>query len=144
MKKALSRRYYRLGLAAAKEWYLSAALRYAQCASDMDPQNTDAARLAQLCRYELEGSPDEELLPGEAAVFIQQKKWSKAARLLGKVSHQSIRLLAIQGCLWALAKRRTLSDACFSRVLAKDRGNPLALQALTEQRPQRNFFWRFF
>ena len=149
MKKTLSRRYYRLGLAAAKQRDLSAALRYAQCAAILDPENNDAAHLVEICRQELGGSLGEEQLPGEAAAFIKQKSWSKAARLLRKVPDQSVRLLTMQGCLWALAKRRALSADCFERALVKDCGNPLALEALTELGPAQagslhKFFWRFF
>ncbi|GHT87082.1 hypothetical protein FACS1894137_13650 [Spirochaetia bacterium] len=155
MKKTLSRRYYRLGLAAAKQRHLSAALRYTQCAAIMDPENTDAAHLAEICRQELGGPIGEEQLPGEAVALIKQKNWSKAARLLMKIPDQSVRLLAMQGCLWALAKRRALSADCFARALVKDCGNPFALHALTELGPaqtgplrcvslKRLFFWRFF
>jgi hypothetical protein len=135
VQEALAHRYYRLSLAAAKQRYLSEALRYAQCAAILDPENSDAAQLAEICRHELDGSLAEEQLPEEAAAFIKQKSWSKAARLLRKVPDQSVRLLAMQGCLWALAKRRALSADYFVRVLAKDPGNPLALEALTERRP---------
>ena len=149
MKKTLSHHYYRLGLAAAKQRHLSAALRYAECASILDPENNDAAHLAEICRHELGGSIGEEQIPEQALVLIKQKSWSKAARFLWNIPQQSVRCLAIQGCLWALAKRRALSADCFVRVLAKDPGNPLALQALTELGPTqvgslRKFFWRFF
>ncbi|GHV80485.1 hypothetical protein AGMMS49944_22760 [Spirochaetia bacterium] len=134
-RQALAHRYYRLGLAAAKQRHVSTALRYAGCASVLDPENSDTAYLAEICRHELGGSLTEEQIPGEAAALIKQKSWSKAARLLRKVQDQSVRLLAMQGCLWALAKRRALSADYFVRVLAKDSGNPLALEALTELGP---------
>lgn len=148
MKKMFSHRYYRLGLAAAKQRYLSAALRYAECAAIMDPENCDAVRLWEICRQELGGSTGEEQMPEQADFLIKQKNWLKAARFLAKVPDQSVRCLAIQGCLWALAKDRALSADCFVRVLAKDSGNPLALRSLTElgpaQRGLRRFFRRFF
>ncbi|GHV28714.1 hypothetical protein AGMMS4952_13100 [Spirochaetia bacterium] len=161
MKKALSHRYYRLGLAAAKQRHLSTALRYAQCAAILDPENNDAAHLAEICRYELGGpvqqsfprSIGEEQIPEQAVLLIKQRSWAKAARLLRKVPDQSVRCFAIQGCLWALAKRRALSADYFVRVLAKDPGNPLALYALTELGPAQSgpaqvgalrFFRRFF
>ncbi|GHU61442.1 hypothetical protein FACS189445_3430 [Spirochaetia bacterium] len=144
VRQALAHRYYRLGLTAAKQRYLSAALRYAGCASILDPENGDAAHLAEICRNELDGSLAEEQLPEQAVVFIKQKNWSKAARLLKKVPDQSVRCLAMQGCLWALAKRRALSADYFIRALAKDPENPLALQALTELGPAQSGLQRFF
>jgi hypothetical protein len=156
VKKVLAHRYYRLGLSAAKQRRLSEALRYAQCASLLDPENNDASLLAEICRYELGGSFGEGSPLEQAAVLMKQKNWAKAARVLEKVSHQSVRCVCIQGCLWALVKRRALSAACFMSALAKDRGNPLALEALAEFGPLRSnrtlgcvplerlFFWRFF
>jgi tetratricopeptide (TPR) repeat protein len=155
MKKALAHRCYRLGLSAAQQRDLSAALRYAQYASVMDPENDDASLLAEICRRELGYRPSAlppgvEQIPAQAAVLMKQKKWSAAARVLEKVPEQSVRCVCIQGCLWALAKRRTLSLDCFARALEKDRGNPLALEAIRELGSQRCvqikrlFFWRFF
>jgi tetratricopeptide (TPR) repeat protein len=144
VKKALAHRYYRLGLAAAKQRDLSAALRYAQCAFIMDPENNDASLLAEICRHELGGSPGEEQIPEQAVALIKQKSWAKAARVLEKVPHQSVRCFAIQGCLWALAGRRALAADCFQRVLLADCMNHLAAEALVELRLKRNFFWRFF
>jgi tetratricopeptide (TPR) repeat protein len=150
VKKTLARRYYRLGLAAAKQRDLSAALRYAQCASLLDPENADAPLLAEICERELGGSPGEEQMPGQAAAFMKQKSWARAARVLEKAPQQSVRCVCMQGCLWALAKRRAKATDCFARALVKDRGNPLALEALMELGPQRCvplerlFFWRFF
>jgi tetratricopeptide (TPR) repeat protein len=147
VKKLLARRYYRLGLAAAKERRLSMALRYAQYASIMDRENDDAAYLAEICENELysgAGETGEKQIPEQTAALISQKRWYAAARSLAKVPSQSVRCLAIQGCLWALAKRRSLSVDCFSKVLAKDRENNLALKAVFELIAKRNPFWRFF
>lgn len=143
MKEKLARRCYRLGLAAAKQRYLSAALRYAQCACILDSENDDAAHLAEICRYELGDYDGEEQAYEQAVLLVKQKKWLKAARSLSN-SRQSVRLLAIRGCLWALAKRRALAADCFAEALAKDRGNILAGEALAKIDLRRKSFWRFF
>ncbi|MFP3040309.1 hypothetical protein LQZ19_00670 [Treponema primitia] len=151
MKKALSRRYFRLGLAAAKQRYLDAALRYAQCASILDPENNNAAHLAEICRHELDGSPGEDQIPEQVVVLIKKKSWSRAAQLLGNLHpsgsvecQQSVRCLAIQGCLWALAKHRAKAADCFRSVLLRDRGNTLAVEALSDIGVLRPLFRRFF
>jgi hypothetical protein len=138
-------RYYRLGLGAAKRRDLSAALRYASFALTLDPEHGGAARLAEICRSELGEGPAENRAPGleGLALLVGQKKWKAAARALRGVPGQSVRLLNIQGCLWALAKRYALAEYCFAGALEKDRGNRLAAEALAElgRRPR---FWRFF
>jgi hypothetical protein len=169
----LGRRYYRLALAAAKRRDLTAALRYAGFACRiLDMEHGDAAyrqampylrdtwytentsytegtshlenalRLVEICRYEL-GETREPALE-RFDLLVKQKKWKAAAGEAGTVSHQSVRLLNIQGCLWALAKCYALAADCFTRALAKDRGNIFAVDALAELGRQRKYFWRFF
>ncbi|GHV20508.1 hypothetical protein FACS189494_04410 [Spirochaetia bacterium] len=142
MKKMLARRYYRLGLAAAEDCCLGLALQYAECASIMDPQDDAAAHLAKICRHEL--GVDIEQIPEQVIDLIKKKSWAKAARLMADVPHRNVRFLAMQGSLWALAKRQTKAANCFQRVLAKDRLNRVALEALKELNVQRKLFWRFF
>jgi tetratricopeptide (TPR) repeat protein len=142
----IGERYYRLGLGAAKRRNLSAALDYAAFACILDPGHGGAARLAEICRYELgepAGEPQDPELEG-IRLLAGQKKWKAAAGAAKNVPHQSVRLLNMQGCLWALAKRYALAADCFARALAKDRGNLLAADALAGLGPQRNCFWRFF
>jgi hypothetical protein len=145
MKAAeMGARYYRLGLGAAKRRDLSAALRYASFACILAPEHTGAARLAEICRYELGEDSGEDSEPAfERLVFLAgQKKWKAAAQAARSVPRQSVRLLNIQGCLWALAKRRAPAADCFAKALAKDRGNRLAAEALAGLgRPR---FRRFF
>ncbi|MDR1588090.1 MAG: hypothetical protein LBS57_11590 [Treponema sp.] len=140
-----ARRYYRLGLAAAKRRDLSAALAYAEFARILDPEHDGAARLAEICRYEL-GETGEAREPDleRISLLAGQKKWKPAALAAQRVSHQSVRILAIQGCLWTLAKRYAAAAKCFTRVLAKDCGNIFAAEALAELGRRRNYFWRFF
>jgi tetratricopeptide (TPR) repeat protein len=144
----IARRYYRLGLAAAKRRDLTAAFRYALFACVLDPADgaesclRDATRLADICRYELGEAQDPAF--EQIGLFVKQKKWAAAARAAGSVSDQSVRLLNIRGCLWALARRYASAMDCFARALAKDRGSILAADALAEIGRRRNCLWRFF
>jgi hypothetical protein len=148
----IARRYYRLGLAAAKRRDLTAALRYAYFAciltpeggDESGPQDTarDAMRLADLCRHELgevRGPAFEQI-----GLLVKRKKWAAAARAARAASDQSVRLLNIQGCLWALARRYAPAMDCFASALAKDRGSAFAADALAETGRRRNCLWRFF
>jgi hypothetical protein len=139
-------RYYRLGLAAAKQRDLSAALRYARFACLLDPRHGGAARLAEICGFELGENPDEEREAAreQIAALARQKNWKAAAKAAGRAAHQDVRLLAIQGCLWALAKRYAPAADCFTLALRKDRGNRLAARALAELDRRRNCFLRRF
>jgi hypothetical protein len=142
----IGRRYYRLGLAAAKRRDLSAALMYAGFARILDPGHGGAARLEEICRYELGESIGEPQNPEleRLRLLAGQKKWKAAAEAVKTLPCQSVRLLNMRGCFWALAKRRALAADCFAKALAKDRGNLLAAEALAELGPRRNCFWRFF
>jgi tetratricopeptide (TPR) repeat protein len=140
----LGRSYYRLGLAAAKQRDLSAALAYASLARILDPEHEGAARLAEICRYEL-GETDEIREPAlERIVLLAgQGKW-RAAATAAKRGPQSVRTLNIQGCLWALAKRYGPAADCFSKALARDRGNALAAEALACLGRRRRYWGGFF
>ncbi|MDR2785218.1 MAG: hypothetical protein LBB83_04810 [Treponema sp.] len=144
----IARRYYRLGLAAAKRRDLTAALHYALLACVLDPEDgaesclRDATQLAEICRNEL-GEAREPAFE-RIGLLVKRKKWAAAARAAGSISDQSVRLLNIRGCLWALAKRYAPAMECFARALAKDRGNIFAADALAETGRRRNRLWRFF
>jgi tetratricopeptide (TPR) repeat protein len=146
MNAKIAARYYRLGLASARRRNLSAALRYASCAWLLDPGHDDAARLVEICRYELDGNIEEAREPSfeRLGVLVGKKSWKAAAKAVRHVPHQSVWLLNVQGCLWALAKRYARAADCFARALAKDRGNVLAADALAELGQRRTCFWRFF
>jgi tetratricopeptide (TPR) repeat protein len=138
-------RCYRLGLVAAKRRDLSGALAYAGLACAMDPYNDGAARLAEICRYELGEAEDAEEQALERLLsLVRQKKWKAAAEEAKRLPCQNAWLLNIQGCLWALAKRYVSALDCFAGALAKDRGNLLAANALVELSRRRKFFWSFF
>jgi hypothetical protein len=137
-------RCYRLGLAAAKRRDLGAALRYASFACILEPEHEGAARLAEICRYELGEPGAGEEIPEKIGLLAGQKKWKAAAGAAKEAPHQSVRLLNIQGCLWALAKRYDLAADCFAKVLEKDRGDALAPEALAEAGRRRRRFGRFF
>jgi hypothetical protein len=140
-------RCYRLGLAAAKRRDLGAALACAELSRVLDPEHGDAARLAEICRIELgEGgeTPEPEQELSRIRLLAGQKKWKAAAALAARISPQTLRLLNIRGCLWALAKRRGPAADCFAQALAKDRGNTLAAEALACLGPRQNLWRRFF
>jgi hypothetical protein len=150
-------RCYRLGLEAAKRQDLSAALRYGSFAAILEaegnlrafrpaeePEQGGAARLVEICRYELGGDFGEGRELERIALLAGQKKWKAAARAARNLPRQTVRLLNIQGCLWALAKRYAPAADCFAGALAKDRGNKLAAEALAELGRRRIYFWRFF
>jgi hypothetical protein len=143
--ETIARRCYRLGLGAAKRRDLEAALNYASLARSLDPGHEGAERLAEICRRELGGTDD----PGEPALeglmpLIRQKKWKAAAVEAKRLPHQSVWLLTVQGCLWALAKRYDPAIGCFAGALARDRGNLLAANALAELNRRRKFLGRLF
>jgi tetratricopeptide (TPR) repeat protein len=138
-------RCYRLGLVAAKRRDLRGALDYAALACAMDPSHGGAARLSEICRYELGGAE----YVGEQALerllsLVRQKKWKAAAEETKRLPCQNVWVLNIQGCLWALAKRHDSALDCFAGALAKDRGNLLAANALSGLSRRRKSFWSFF
>jgi hypothetical protein len=141
----LAGRYYRLGLGAAERRNVSAALGYADFACMLNPGHENAARLAEICRHERDGAGEAQEAALEKIVLLAgQKKWKAAALAAGRVSPQTVRLLNIQGCLWALAKRYAFAADCFAGALAKDRGNALAAEALASLGQRRKYFRRFF
>jgi hypothetical protein len=139
----LGRRYYRPGLAAALRRDLRAALGYAEFARLLEPNHEGAARLAEICRIELGETGDETGLE-RICLLAGQRKWKAAARAARGLSFQSVRLLNIEGCLWALAKRYGAAADCFARVLERDRGNTLAAEALACLGRRRKFLGGFF
>ncbi|MDR3147321.1 MAG: hypothetical protein LBU00_02960 [Treponema sp.] len=141
----LGNRYYRLGLAAAKRRDLSAALHYVKIALLLAPGHSGAIRLLEICSLELgRGTQDAELAAAlkRIGLLAEQKKW-KAAALAAKGAAQSVRLLTIQGCLWALAKRYGPAIDCFAQALARDHGNSFAAEALAELGRRRRFLGGF-
>jgi tetratricopeptide (TPR) repeat protein len=131
--------FYRLGLAAAKRRDLGAALRYASFACILEPGHEGAARLAEICRRELEGT-----IPEQIGLLAGQRKWKAAAKAAKAAPCQSVRLLNLEGCLWALAKRYEQAADCFAKALEKDRGDTLAPEALAETGRRRRRLGRFF
>jgi tetratricopeptide (TPR) repeat protein len=143
----LGRRYYRLGLGAAKRRDLSAALVYAKFALLLNPEQGGAGRLAEICRIELGEAGGEPQAPesclNRIILLAGKKKW-KAAALAAQGAAPSVRLLIIQGCLWALAKRYGSAADCFAKALTRDRGNVLAVEALACLGRRRKFLGGFF
>jgi tetratricopeptide (TPR) repeat protein len=137
------RRYYRLGLGAAKRRDLSAALDFTQFTLLLNPEHPGAIRLGEICRIELGTEPQAAALDRIAQLALK-KKWKAAALAAKKSAPQNARLLTIQGCLWALAKRYGPAADCFAKALARDRGNALAAEALAELGRRRKFLGGLF
>jgi tetratricopeptide (TPR) repeat protein len=158
ISRGLGARYYRLALSEAELRNLRGAASYAQYAVTLDPDHLNAAKLLRLCLGELgescgmEPSPEDpqtELnIPDDTEERLEKikllgagKKWREAARAAQALPHQSVRVLNIQGCLWALAGNRPKAAECFARALRKDRFNRLAAEGLMELPPKRRFLW---
>jgi tetratricopeptide (TPR) repeat protein len=138
----LEKRYYRLALSAAVRRDLSGAAIYARYVCLVDPENGDAAKLLELCLYELGvGGADDGF--DQVRAVVAQKKWRKAEQAAQAISHQSVRVLNIRGCLLASAQRYAQAADCFATALSKDRFNRLAAAGFTETAAQRRWFlWK--
>jgi len=157
--------YYRLALSAAAQRNLRGAIEYAYYAVQLGGGHEKAARLLCLCHYQLgETSAVKDLLPDfpdiDAAVkedqdsvivaaeqirsLVRRKKWRDAARLAASVKHQSVRLLNIQGCLYASAKQYREAARVFAEASRLDKGNPLAMAGLAEVATRKTRFGGFF
>ncbi|MDR1047324.1 MAG: hypothetical protein LBL64_06075 [Treponema sp.] len=145
-------RYYRLALSAAVRRDLTAAVLYARYALLFAPENPGAVTLLRLCCNEL-GEAEE---AGPAYIFqspnlaeglekvsrlAAEKKWRDAARAAGALPRQSVRILNISGCLWALAKDYAKAADFFAQALNRDRGSRLAAKGLAESTLKRKPFW---
>ena len=170
MTAELAERYYRLALSKATKRDLSGAVMLAGYACEFDENNKNAARLLELCLYELgrldvEGD-DNELPPvknirtpfriaffgkrnsGSAPMgkgslsdreiiekisfLAQGKQWHKAVHMARSIKHRNVRVLNIQGCLYACMRQYKLAACSFAQALEKDRGNKLAAHGLAE------------
>jgi hypothetical protein len=158
--RGLGARYYRLALAAAARRDLSRAALYARYAVTLDHEHRDAVKLLRLCRYELGEPGGTERLPEELAdsadpgipgepekglekvrLFAEGRAWREAARAARSLPRQSVRVLNIQGCLWALANDPAKGADYFARALIKDRSNRIASEGLAELTRKRRRFW---
>lgn len=146
-----ARHYYLLALSLAKQRDLSGAVTNAQTALTLDPQNEQARKLLVICLCELgmltaaldlgageyTDAIENERADVRAAferirVFIGKKKWRKAAKEARAISHQSVCVLNLRGCL--LAARRRRGTAFFIDALRKDSTNRLAIKYLCESK----------
>jgi tetratricopeptide (TPR) repeat protein len=162
MNKAFASQYYRLALSAATRRDLSRAALYARYACLLDEGHGNAARLLGLCLYELGAlNPAADVLSADPALasaareahrrtqadvegiqpLIRRHKWRQAALAAGAIPHQSARVLNIQACLFAAAKRYKTAARFFAKALEKDRGSRFALAGLTETASCRKWFW---
>ncbi|MCL1919142.1 MAG: hypothetical protein FWG14_12740 [Peptococcaceae bacterium] len=155
----LAKRYYRLALARAACRDLSAAVTYACYACLLGEEHDNAAKLLFLCLYELgdlhtlqnsfpewekslacdmdvagikqEWNRTQDSLE-EIGALVQNKKWRRAIRKARALSSPNVRVLNIQGCLYAVMKRYRMAARFFAKALTKDRGNQFASAALME------------
>jgi tetratricopeptide (TPR) repeat protein len=162
MNKAFASRYYRLALSAATRRDLSNAALYARYACLLDEGHENAVRLLGLCLYELGAlNSAEDVLSAYPALvsavhearertqeaveriqpLIWRHKWRQAALAAGAIPHQSVSVLNIQACLFAVAKRYKTAARFFAKALEKDRGSRLASAGLTETASCRKWFW---
>jgi hypothetical protein len=81
--------------------------------------------------FQEEGTRTKEGLE-QIRLLADSKKWRRAIHKARGLSPQSVRVLNIQGCLYALRKQYGTAARFFAQALAKDRVNPLALAALPE------------
>ena len=131
LSENLAVRYYRLALSAASQRNLTEAVRLARYACMFDESHENAARLVKLCMYELGNLNLNPMFDaGQIKVYVKQKKWRKAARLVKSFPHQNVYALNILGCIYACAKRYGMATRFFSQALDKDRGNRLAAAGL--------------
>jgi hypothetical protein len=125
--------------------YSQDAARFGDAAHLEDAEYlADAERLAEICRYELGEEDAREPELEAVGLLVRQKKWKAAALAARGLPHQSVRILMVQGCLWALARDDARAMDCFAGALTKDRGNRLAADALAEIARRRRCFWRIF
>ncbi|MDR3301864.1 MAG: hypothetical protein LBT01_04940 [Spirochaetaceae bacterium] len=143
MNRDLGRFYYRLALGAAARRDLKTALAYAHYACLLDSEHEDAAKLLAICRHETE-APD--LALDQVRQLAGQEKWLEAAQAaqgiqaVQKTPQQSVRLLKIQGCLFAIAGQDAQAKACFAKALEKDGSDRLAASVLAELGRQKKPF----
>jgi tetratricopeptide (TPR) repeat protein len=134
----MGRFYYRLALGAAVRRDIKTALGYAYYACLLDSEHEDAAKLLAICRQEKDTS-DGEL--EQVRQLAGEKKWLEAARA-GQAVEKNVRLLSIQGCLFAIAGRDAQAIDCFAHALEKDGSDRLAASALAELRGRKKPFFQ--
>ena len=148
LSRTLGARYYRLALGAAVVRDLRHAVLYARYAVLLDQENLYAVKLLRLCCDELGEDGGTDGFPGytdhsleKVRALAAEKKWREAAMSAHALPHQSVRVLNIQGCLWALDKDYAKGADCFALALNKDRFSRLAAEGLAELGSKRKSFW---
>ena len=133
MMTGLAEQYYRIALSKAEHRDLSGAAQLAGYACLLDNNNKNAARLLELCQYEL-GDSDAEFADeiNQIRYMVERKQLRQAARRAKAIPHRSVRVLNIQGCLYACDKRYGKAARAFAQALEKDCGNHFATASLAE------------
>ena len=127
----LAHRYYRLALSKAAQRDLSGAAQFARRACTLDESHENAARLLNLCLHELgvlSAGPEDEIK--QISDAVQQRKWRKALRLAKALPQRSVRVLNIQACLYACARKHKKATQAFAKAQEKDTSNQLAIAGL--------------
>lgn len=138
MTVGIDDRYYRLALARARDNDLSGAVRLAKLALLLNEKHEKARKLHEICMYELGGTGNISEaqfrdLSGSMGFLARRKALS-----LLKSEPQNVRVLNIQGLLYALSGRYKKAAAFFAAALEKDSGNELAARCLIEAAKRRS------
>ncbi|MDR1446579.1 MAG: hypothetical protein LBI90_06785 [Treponema sp.] len=136
------RRYYRLALLAALRRDLGSAVLYASYALELNAEHAGAAKLLELCLDELGETVCGNRAPDElerVRVLAGQKNWRAAEKAARVLPRQSVHILNIRACLFALEKRYAQAAECFAKALAMDHGNALAAEGIAETSLRRSF-----
>jgi tetratricopeptide (TPR) repeat protein len=133
--------YYRLALFHAAQHNLSEAIRCARLALGYNAQHGNARRLLELCLYERG-----EYAESAVQSLVERGKWRAAEKASARLPHQSVRVLLIRGCLWAVGKRYAEAARLFAEAAEADTGDRRAVlylqEAVRKLRDDRGFYER--
>jgi len=124
---------YRLALSLASQRDLSGAVRLSRYACQLNKNHEKAIKLLEICLHELGNlNPESDESYEQIRIPVKQKKWRKAISHAKSTPHRSVRILNIQGCIYACAKRYKKAAQAFSEALEKDKHNKTATSGLAE------------
>lgn len=158
----LGHQYYLLALSAAEQGDLSGAARLAARALSLGGEAEKARRLLGICLFELGETesgatiladvPDladaarethVRFKAGLATVeeLVRRGKWRAALNAAERLPNQNVRLLNIQGCILAGAKRYAAAGKRFALAAEKDKGGRAAPAYLQDAARRTKPFW---
>jgi len=129
----IAQQYYRLALSKAARRDLSGAAQFARYACQFDASHENAAILLDICRQEsgdFDAGDNDDIK--KILISAERKEWRRAARMAKSIPNRSVRMLNIQGCIYACAKRYGKAARFFAEALEKDHGNQLSAAGLAE------------